>query len=259
MTRILRKASEPRSTYDERGELDTEVNRASALNLIETVSAPLFFKDRRGFYLGCNTPFEKYLGITRNRIIGRTVYDISPPELADVYFRADQALFNTGGIQIYEATVSAADGTKRQVVFNKATFTLPNGDIGGLLGLIREHNPQKAAVGSTTNSSLPAPHSRDIAFLQLLAPHMHSVLASIGETASHKSGQVLTRRELEILGWVCDGKSNPEIADILGISTWTVKIHVSNLLKKLNASTRGHAISKAISSGLVDVRNQSDR
>jgi DNA-binding CsgD family transcriptional regulator len=65
--------------------------------------------------------------------------------------------------------------------------------------------------------------------------------------------QPLTRREREVLAWISKGKSNFEIGAILGISAWTVKIHVGSILGKLNASTRGHAIAKAVSAGLVAV------
>jgi DNA-binding CsgD family transcriptional regulator len=63
----------------------------------------------------------------------------------------------------------------------------------------------------------------------------------------------LTPREREVLAWISKGKSNFEIGAILGISAWTVKIHVGSILGKLNASTRGHAIAKAVSAGLVAV------
>lgn len=63
----------------------------------------------------------------------------------------------------------------------------------------------------------------------------------------------LTPREREVLSWISKGKSNGEIGLILGISAWTVKIHVGSILAKLNASTRGHAIAKAVSAGLVAV------
>jgi DNA-binding CsgD family transcriptional regulator len=63
----------------------------------------------------------------------------------------------------------------------------------------------------------------------------------------------LTPREREVLSWISRGKSNPEVGAILGISAWTVKVHVGRILAKLDASTRGHAIAKAVTAGLVAV------
>ncbi|MBV9447024.1 MAG: AAA family ATPase [Streptosporangiaceae bacterium] len=51
----------------------------------------------------------------------------------------------------------------------------------------------------------------------------------------------LTARELEVLRLVADGQSNREIAQELFISTKTASVHVSNILRKLNAASRGEA------------------
>lgn len=64
-------------------------------SLFEAVPNPFFIKDRDGRYLGCNSAFDAYLGLSRDQIIGRTVYDIAPKELADRYFAADQEQYRT--------------------------------------------------------------------------------------------------------------------------------------------------------------------
>ncbi len=56
----------------------------------------------------------------------------------------------------------------------------------------------------------------------------------------------LTRREAEVLRWITEGKTNPEIGLILGISELTVKKHVENLLHKLGVPTRTAAVALAI-------------
>jgi DNA-binding CsgD family transcriptional regulator len=56
----------------------------------------------------------------------------------------------------------------------------------------------------------------------------------------------LTRRENEILGWIVQGKSNPEIAQILGRSVRTVYKHVENLFAKLGVESRAQAMIKAL-------------
>lgn len=61
----------------------------------------------------------------------------------------------------------------------------------------------------------------------------------------------LTRREIEILGYLVEGKANTEIAQALTISAATVKFHVSNILHKLNVPTRAAAIALAAKQGLV--------
>ncbi len=55
----------------------------------------------------------------------------------------------------------------------------------------------------------------------------------------------LTRREAEVLRWVAEGKRDPEIALILGISPRTVQTHVANILAKLRVETRTAAVQAA--------------
>src|SRR5215472_11856526 len=46
--------------------------------LIDTIPAPIFYKDERARYLGANKAFERFIGLTREQLIGKSVYDIAP-------------------------------------------------------------------------------------------------------------------------------------------------------------------------------------
>lgn len=61
----------------------------------------------------------------------------------------------------------------------------------------------------------------------------------------------LTRREVECLKWAADGKSEWEIAQILGVSEHTVDRHMANARRKLGARTRTQAIATAMRLGLM--------
>ena len=86
--------------------------------------------------------------------------------------------------------------------------------------------------------------------ISMIVPHLHITLTRIFSYASHPTPVVLSSREKEMLNWICTGKSNPEIAEIVGISPWTVKIHVRNLMEKLDVSNRSQAVAKAFELGL---------
>jgi NarL family two-component system response regulator LiaR len=61
----------------------------------------------------------------------------------------------------------------------------------------------------------------------------------------------LTPRERDVLALLVEGLTNQEIAGRLGISRSTVKVHVSNILSKLDVSSRGGAINIAIQNRLI--------
>jgi LuxR family maltose regulon positive regulatory protein len=65
------------------------------------------------------------------------------------------------------------------------------------------------------------------------------------ELANKTPEDLLTRRETEIVRLLAEGLSNKGIADRLCISAGTVKTHLKNLFKKLNASNRIGAVNKA--------------
>jgi DNA-binding CsgD family transcriptional regulator len=58
-------------------------------------------------------------------------------------------------------------------------------------------------------------------------------------------GLGLTQREAEVLAWVAQGKSNPEVAIILGMSARTVQKHLEHVFEKLGVESRTAAILRA--------------
>ena len=62
-------------------------------------------------------------------------------------------------------------------------------------------------------------------------------------------GAPLTHRERQILDCIANGTTNKRIGYVLGISTQTVKNHVSIILRKLNAHDRAHAVALAMCNG----------
>jgi DNA-binding NarL/FixJ family response regulator len=69
--------------------------------------------------------------------------------------------------------------------------------------------------------------------------------------ATHVSETALTDREVEVLGLIADGKSNKQIAYDLSINEETAKTHVKNILAKLHANDRTHAVTLALRRGII--------
>ncbi|PLX84451.1 MAG: hypothetical protein C0618_11490 [Desulfuromonas sp.] len=113
--------------------------------LIDVMPNPVFFKDVDGVYTGCNNAFEDYIGITKQNLLGKSVFEIAPADLAEKYHAADNDLLKRGAgqTQTYESSVQWADGTQHQVIFYKATFVDQHGELAGLVGSILDISERK--------------------------------------------------------------------------------------------------------------------
>ena len=101
-----------------------------------------------------------------------------------------------------------------------------------------------------------SPGPRQCYLLELLLPHLHAAFVRTmiderRELRTPLAPHALTTREIEILRWVSEGKSNHQIGDTLSISPLTVKNHIQNILKKLEVQNRAQAVSRAIAARLI--------
>lgn len=108
------------------------------------------------------------------------------------------------------------------------------------------------------------PGEREAYLAELLMPNLHMALQRMWEGEAEGGRDVpldplLSERELQVLAWVRDGKTNYEIGQILDISPLTVKNHVQKILRKLNVSNRAQAVASAVASGLISGSEPSAR
>jgi len=71
--------------------------------------------------------------------------------------------------------------------------------------------------------------------------------------AEHMGEEDLTAREIEVLRLIHDGYRNKQIADQLTIAETTVNFHIKNIVDKLGANDRTHAVTIALRRGLLQV------
>ena len=120
--------------------------------LMDAIPNPIFYKDVKGIYQGCNKAFANSLGIPQEKIIGSSVYDISPRELAIKYEKMDYELFTNPRVQIYEYQVMDAHGDKREFMFNKAPYLDTAGQVAGLVGVMVDITEQKQLESALKHS-----------------------------------------------------------------------------------------------------------
>ena len=77
--------------------------------------------------------------------------------------------------------------------------------------------------------------------------------ALAAEIAEHATEEALSPREVDILRLVVGGNTNKEIAAQLSLTEETVKSHVTNILAKLHANDRTHAVTTALRRGIIEL------
>src|SRR3984893_7143440 len=73
------------------------------------------------------------------------------------------------------------------------------------------------------------------------------------EIAEHSTDDALTPREVDVLRLVAKGNANKEIAAQLSLTEETVKSHIRNILAKLEANDRTHAVAIGVKRGIIDL------
>jgi NarL family two-component system response regulator LiaR len=85
-----------------------------------------------------------------------------------------------------------------------------------------------------------------------LAPEAAQALIRASREPDSRQEYGLTERELEVLGLMVEGLSNPDIAERLVVSRSTVKFHVSSILSKMNVTSRTEAVAMALQQKLLE-------
>jgi DNA-binding CsgD family transcriptional regulator len=112
-------------------------------------------------------------------------------------------------------------------------------------------NGELAGVGMASSSGGTQVDKNMLCKIRALASQFH--LAYTEKEAHQQALRAvrLTEREREILLWAAEGKSDPVIGEIMGISYATVRYHMNNIFRKLDANERTFAVVKAIRHGLI--------
>jgi len=85
------------------------------------------------------------------------------------------------------------------------------------------------------------------------AGQKHILHEVASELAEHATDDVLSPREIEVLRLISAGNANKEIAARLSITEETVKGHVKNILSKLGANDRTHAVTIGLKRGIIEL------
>jgi PAS domain S-box-containing protein len=113
--------------------------------IIDALPIPIFYRDINGIYIATNKAHENFIGLKKEEIIGKTVFDVQPADIAEMYARRDQELVESPGDQSYETKFRLSDGSIHDVIFNKAVIRNDESEIVGIVGSIIDITDRKKA------------------------------------------------------------------------------------------------------------------
>lgn len=107
---------------------------------------------------------------------------------------------------------------------------------------------------SSLDALIPAGHADNTAYLvadYLLSRLVQAQARIETRPAQHGTPPQLSSRELSVLRWMKEGKTNWEISRILGLSERTIRFHVGSIFDKLEVTSRTQAVARALGAGLI--------
>ena len=96
--------------------------------ILDAVADPIFVKDKEHRWVYVNAAFCRFLGYTREELLGRSDFDFIPQAEAQVFWEKDDEVFRTGVTLENEECFTGSDGTTKIISTKKARFVTPEGE-----------------------------------------------------------------------------------------------------------------------------------
>jgi len=130
-------------TKEKKAEEKLRKSESFLQSLLDAIPIPVFYRDTSGRYVGFNNSFKQFFGKKEDKLMGAHVFDVYPPDLANLCAVTDMQLLENGKIQEYESEAQDASGDRRNVIFKKAVFHDSDGKAAGIIGTIQDITKRK--------------------------------------------------------------------------------------------------------------------
>jgi LuxR family transcriptional regulator, quorum-sensing system regulator CviR len=158
-----------------------------------------------------------------------------------------QSLLSSFKTQIWKQTYGNVSAPKKLEFIEEArSVGLTHGITTGMLERDRGFATFFSFAGGDANGT-----RRFTGLLEYLLPSIHRVLIANTHTPLFNRVKGLSPREVTVLLWMKEGKTNWEIAQIVGVTERTVRFHVEGIFMKLDVGSRTQAVAVAIEHGLL--------
>ena len=124
--------------------------------LIDEIPNPVFYKNIHGVFIGCNKEFERSLKKTKEEIIGKTVFDLFPDDIAMSVHSREKEILHQQIMTQFESKFLYLDVLEHDVIFNETVFNNKEGYVEGLIGVIIDITERKQALREAEEARLAA-------------------------------------------------------------------------------------------------------
>ena len=159
-----------------------------------------------------------------------------------------QSVLSTFHTQVWEQTYKATSFPKQlEFVEEARSYGLTHGLTTGRLEPGRGLASFFSFAGGDLDNTV-----RHKGLLEYLLPLLHRIMVTnVPAPSANHTIKGLSHRELTVLEWMKQGKTNWEISRIIGVSERTVRFHVESIFTKLNVGSRTQAVACAMEQGLL--------
>jgi len=150
----LKIALQAKIIYDQRSNTVDTINkeRAALRCVINSIPDPIFFKDIRGIFLGCNNAFAEDMGIKESDLFGKTDFDFMPFEAAENFSEKDNIIIEKNKPFVFEKWDTLPDGSNRLGETIKAPYYDMEGNTLGVVGIVRDITEHRQTLEALADS-----------------------------------------------------------------------------------------------------------
>lgn len=108
--------------------------------LLDTITNPIFYKNKEGRYIGCNEAFCELIGKPKYEILGKTMYDFfsQQGEFLEAHKEIEKKLFNNENVGEYILDYITPNNGVKTMLINKTLYHDLNGEINGILTMLHD-------------------------------------------------------------------------------------------------------------------------
>jgi DNA-binding CsgD family transcriptional regulator len=194
--------------------------------------------------------------LVTDEVATKTMLNVNfPTDFLDWYYATSRHVEDTVALEFFRTfeLQNWADVTERCLLGKKDIVTLQAEEFGlrdGFCYGVRDFSLVGATIFFLAGKSVEN-DERTRAIIRYVIPHLSEALKRLFSERNRVKCS-LTSREIEIIKWLKEGKSSWDISTILGKSESVINFHVKNIVRKLDAMNRTHAVAIAVENGLVE-------